>query len=105
MPRRPGSQQPSPAKELVAAVQQGNVEGALQAAATACLRSPVLLLAVVALLMAAAGLASWLLPPEPLPGMLRHVKMREASELRRMDFCGTASLATGLPITTFMEVS
>lgn len=78
--RRPGSQQPSPAKELVVAVQHGDVGGVLRAASWACLRSPLLLAAVVALLMGAVGLAAWLLPQQPLPGVLQHVTLRQASE-------------------------
>lgn len=77
---RPGSQHVSPAKELVAAVQQGDVEGALAAVSWACLRSPALLLVVVTLLMAAVGLAALLLPQQPLPGVLQHLSLRQAGE-------------------------
>lgn len=78
--RRPASQHTSPAKEILTAVEQGNAAGALRAAAAACLRSPLLLLAAVATLLCAAGLTAWLLPQQQLPTMLAHVSQRERSE-------------------------
>lgn len=84
--RRPASQHTSPAKEILTAVEQGNAAGALRAAAAACLRSPLLLLAAVATLLCAAGLTAWLLPQQQLPTMLAHVSQRERSPRQRAFF-------------------
>ncbi len=78
--RRSVSQQASPVKEILTAVEQGNAAGALRAASAACLRSPLLLLAAVATLLCVAGLTAWLLPQQQLPAMLTHVSQRDRSE-------------------------
>lgn len=71
--RHPASQHTSPAKELLAAIEHGDAGNALRAASTACIRTPLLLLAAVLLILGGAGLMAWLLPQQPLPTMLAHV--------------------------------
>ena len=80
---RPGSQHASPAKELLVAVRHGDAGGAARAAAAACLTTPVILAAAALMLCATLGLAVYLLPQPPLPGMLAHVRPRgQQSECR-----------------------
>lgn len=73
----------SPAKELVLAVQHGDVEGALRAASWACVRSPLLLFTILVFLVGALGLASWLLPQHPLTSVLRQASRRQGGPRQR----------------------